>query len=517
MDAQRQVTARGRVLFFVALLLPLAFVELAHSQAQATQLRLGDIVEDILTPDASHEYSFYAQALTLLSIRVEALEDALDPRFELRDGDGKLVADNDDYAYPHTRDAAIQALVLQDASSYTIVVSGHGGSAGAYRLHLLPGFDVLALRDDSMDKSLWQVAFNDTALNISESSLFAVELGGYNRSGIFLAQHLPPEPDVYFEADFDSVTSNVGWHVGLVFRYLSPADYHRLLLSESGYWRIDRIENGETIQVRAWTTHPAIVAGEPDFRLGILASGQHFDVVYNRQVVGSVADDAPARAGALGLIARTDDENGGPMSFAVRQTLLTLPTRVDRAILFPQRILQRLDFLMAHDLARKQLVPAGFNISFVQPESSVRHIKAGVTRISIAPDRQYEQFALGAALRYQPATDGNGGCGLFFHFNDDEHYTLAYMTAAGDFGLSRRSGDAFRPGIYGKRQPPAGPEHYLLVIATDEIIHFYLDEQYAGSLPSEPRVGSVGIAVVNYEAADSQCLFDDLWVQSLDA
>ena len=489
----------------------------APSRAQAQQLRLGEIVEDILAPGASRAYTFYAQALTLLSIRVEALEDGLDPRFELRDGDGKLVADNDDYAYPATRDAAIQALVLQDAASYTITVSGHGGSAGAFRLHLLPGFDVLALRDDTMDKSLWQVAFNDTALNISESSLFAVELGGYERSGIFLAQHLPPEPDVYFEADFHAVTSSVGWHVGLVFRYLSPNDYYRLLLGESGYWRIDRIDNGESMQVRAWTTHPAIVAGEPDFRLGILASGQHFDVVYNRQVVGSVADDAPARAGALGLIALTDDKTGGPMSFAVRETLLTLPTRVDRAILFPQRILRRADYLMAHDLARKQLAPAGFNISFVQRESSVRHIKAGVTRIPIAPDRQYEQFALGAALRFEQASAGNGGCGIFFHFNDERHYTLAYMTSQGDFGLSRRSGDGFLPGIYGKRPPPSGPDHYLLVIATDEIIHFYLDERYAGSLPSAPRVGSVGIAVVNYEAADSECLFDDLWVQSLDA
>ncbi len=513
MDAQRQVNALGRGLF-CALLLLVAFSSL---EAQAGQLRLGDIVEGSLTPGESHRYTFSALALTLLSIRVEALDDALDPRFELLDRNSRLIIENDDYDYPATRDAAIQALVLRSTSSYTIVVSGHGGSGGDYRLHLLPGFDVLALHDVTMDKAQWQVAFSDAELDISESSLYAVELQGYARTAVVLAQHLPPERDIYFEVDYNSVSSSVGWNLGLVFRFQSPQNYHRLLLSKTGYWRIERVEGGETVTLRGWTTHPAIVPGESDFRLGILASGQHLDVVYKGQVVGSVADEGRQRAGALGIIMRTDDRSSGLMSFAVRQSLLTLPTRVKQEILFPQRILQRLDYLMAHDLARKQLIPAGYTVSFVQRESSVRHVRKGVTRIAIAPDRQVEQFALGAALNFQQSGGENGGCGLFFHFNDENHYTLAYMTSEGDYGLSRRSAEGFAPGIYGLRAPPAGPDHYLLVIALDDIIHFYLDEAYAGSLPSEPRVGSIGIAVVNYESAESACVFDDLWLQSFDA
>ena len=304
--------------------------------------------------------------------------------------------------------------------------------------------------------------------------------------------------------------------MGLVFRYQSPSDYHRILLNKTGFWRVERIENGEAIRIRNWTTHPAIVPGEQDFRLGILASGQHFDVVYNGQVVGSSSDDALPRAGGLGIIMRTDDKSGGLMSFAVRETLVTLPTRQNDHVLFPQRVSQRLDYLMAHDLARKQLAPAGYNVSFVQRESSVRRVQAGVTRIAIASDREYEQFALGASLTYETAAAGNGGCGLFFHFNDDNHYTLAYMTSEGDFGLSRRAGDGFEPGIYGKRAPPKSPSQYLLVIATDEVIHFFLDEEYAGSMPSEPRVGSIGIAAVNYDVVDTFCKFDDLWLQSFD-
>ena len=511
MDAKRKVIALARIWFCAAALL-LAWSPL---RAQDSRLRLGDIVEASLAPGQTHRYTFVALELTLLSIRVAALNDSLDPRFEVRDRDDRLVVASDDYDYPATRDAAVQALVLNSTSTYTIAVSGHGDSGGDYRLHVLPGFDVLALRDSLADKSQWRVAFSDTSLDISESSLYAVELEGFARTAVVLGQHMPQEQDVYLEADFYSVTSTVDWKVGLVFRYQSASDYHRVLLSKTGFWRVERIVDGQIVPVRGWTTHPAIIPGETDFRLGVLASGQHIDVVYNGQVVGSAASDASPQPGGLGIVMRTDERSGGLMSFAVRQMVLTLPTRVRGDILFPQRVLQRQNYLMAHDLARKQLAPAGHSVSFVQRESSVRHVRPGVTRIAIASDRQYEQFALGAIVTLAAQDAGNGGCGLFFHYNDDNHYTLAYMTSEGDFGVSRRSG-GFAPGIYGKRPPPAASEHYLLIIATDEVIHYYLDEQHVGSMPSEPRVGSIGIAVVNYEAVDSSCQFKDLWLQSFD-
>lgn len=506
------MTALGRAFLLAAILL----VSLAPLNAQDVRLNLGDIVEASLAPGDSHRYSFVALELTLLSVRVEALSDSLDPRFEIFDRENRLIVANDDYDYPATRDAAIQALVLNTTSTFTIAVSGHGGSGGDYRLHLVPGFDVLALQEPTLDKSDWQVAFSDTALDISESSLYAIELEGYARTAVVLAQHLPPEQDVYLETEFHAVTSTVDWKVGLVLRYQSADDYLRVLLSKTGFWRLDRIENGDLVQVRDWSTHPAIVPGEPDFRLGVLVSGQHIDVVYNGQVVGSASDNASPKTGKLGIVMRTDERSGGLMSFAVRETIVTVPTRASGELMFPARILKRQDYLMAHDLARKQLVPAGHNVSFVQRESSVRHVRAGVTRIAIAPDRQYEQFALGASLTLTTSEAGNGGCGLFFHYNDDNHYTLAYATAEGEFGVSRRSGEQFEAGIYGKRTTPDNAQHYLLIIATDEVIHYFLDEEYVGSMPSQPRVGSFGIAVVNYDVVETSCQFDDLWLQSFD-
>lgn len=486
-------------------------------RAQDARITLGDIVDGSLAPGQIHRYTLTSLEFTLVSIRVESLDGRLDPVVAIIDSGDVLIESNDDYNYPATRDAVIQALVLPKTSTYSIVVSGHAGSGGDYRLYVLPGFDMLELHDATMDKNRWQVVYSDTAIDVSESSMYAVELEGFARSAGVLAEHFPQKQDHYYQANFHEVTSSADWNVGLLFRYVDNQNFHRLLMSKTGFWRLDRVESGERLQLKSWSTHPAIRPGEKDFRLGILASGQHFDVVYNGQVVGSASDSGALQAGAFGIAMGTDEVVGGLMSFAVLDTLLTLPTRVDGRLLFPQRVVERPTYLMARDLARKQLAPAGRNVGFVQPQSSVRHVRPGVTHVGIASERTYEQFALGASLTLGSAAPGNGGCGIVFHFNDDSYYTLAYVTRDGDYGVSRRSGEMFAPGIYGKRSASDDPEHYLLVIATDEELHYFLDEVYVGSMASQPRTGSIGIAVVNYGAVETACRFTDLWVQDFGA
>ena len=508
------MTLPGRIAVCITCL----FALFSSLRAQGARISLGDIVEGSLAAGEIHRFVFNALEFTLISLRVESADGALDPVIELFDSSDQLIHASDDYDYPATRDAAIQAFVLPKTSTYSIALSGHAGSSGDYRLHFLPGYDRLTLYDATMDKNNWQVVYSDTAIDVSESSLYAVELEGFARSAGVLGEHFPQAQDLFFQATFHEVTSAADWNVGLLFRYIDSENYHRILLSKTGYWRLDRVENGERAPLKSWSTHPAIRPGEKDFRLGILASGQHIDAVYNGQVIGSASDSAAPQDGGLGIAMRTDEVTGGLMSFAVLETLLTLPSRVDERIPFPQRVVERQTYLMARDLARKQLAPAGRSVSFVQPESSVRHVRPGVTRIAIASDRSYEQFALGASLELVTSEAGNGGCGIFFHFNDDNHYTLAYLTNEGDFGVSRRTGAAFEAGIYGRRAPLLdAAEHYLLVIATDEELHYFVDEAYAGSMPSQPRTGSIGIAVVNYEAVETTCRFTDLWVQNFDA
>lgn len=483
--------------------------------AQASALAIGSIIESELRAGETQRYTLTALALTIVSIRVEALDDRLDPQFELLDESGVLVTANDDFAYPATLDALVQAFVLPKTDTYTLTVSGVGESAGAYRLHVLPGYDSLERRDLAMSSQHWQVEHSDAPVGLGASNLFSVDMTGLGASAVIVGNRFPARREFYFEVTFDFISAVNSWQLGLAFRFQSPENYQRLLLSKTGYWRLERVNGGLVEPLDDWATHPAIVPGDTDFRLGVLVAGQHIDVVYEGQVIDSVWDAESAEAGGVGIAMMTDEFLGGLLSFAVLEAQMTVPTRLAEPVI-PQRLMTMPSFLMAHDLARLQLADGFGEIKVSLSESVVHNHRAGATRVPIASELAFEQFVLGTGVKLERRTAGNGGCGIIFHYNNDEHYTLAYVTGDGDFGVSRRDGAGFKPGIYGQRQPLSDSVHQLLLIVSDEIIHFYLDEVYAGSLPSQPRIGGLGIAVVNYEAVDSSCHFADLWVLSYD-
>lgn len=505
------MTACCRIVFCALCLLPSLLLH-----AQNPPIKPGDIIEAALTAGETHRYRLRTLELTLISFHLEALDPALDPVLEVFDSSGRLVIRNDDAAYPDSLDAVIQALIMPRTDVYTVEVSGFSDTSGGYRLMTLPGYDTLALRDTAMDPADWEVVFSDAEIAQPNDSRLTPGINGLSKSASWIGQRFPAKRDFYFEIAFTAVTSATNWQVGLLFRYVSPERHYRLLLNKRGYWRIERVD-GEEAAVRNWRTHPAIAAGETDFRLGILASGQLFHVVYNGQVVDTVIDDRIEAAGGLGLAAKTADALGSRLSFAVTEAMMTLPTRIDSRPLFPQRIAARNYTAAANLLARQQVIPAIGEAKLTLPQSIVRDVPPGVTRLPVASGIAFAQFVIGADVSYEMRTDANGGCGIIFHYADDENYTLAYVNAAGEYGVSRRQGPAFLPGIYGRQPPPARNAKRLLLIVYDGALHYYIDNAHVGAMPYQPTTGELGTAVVNFETVDTTCVFDDLWLWSLDA
>ncbi len=501
------MTAFARWIFCIALLL-----QGWTLRAQDTVISIGDSVEGELLPGESLHYSLTVRALTLLSFRVEALDDQLDPQLEVLDAAGDLVIENDDFAYPTTREAIVQAFVVPNTAEYMLVVSGFDASGGKFRLHVLPGYDRLTLRDTAMDPQNWQVVHSEAEVGLGASTVFAVDMTGLGRSALIQGARFPSQRDFYFELAFDYVSAVNNWQVGLIFHYQAPDRYHRLLLSKTGYWRMEHFAGGNVKLLQDWATHPVIVPGQAAFRLGVLVAGQHIDVVYDGQVIGTAWDAGEVEPGGVGIALKTDETYGGLMSFAVLGAQMTVPTRLVDGATAPRRLLTRRAYLMAQSLARQQLAPGDGEIKLTLPESAARHSRPGVTRVPIASDWAFAQFALGAEVDIERRTDGNGGCGIVFHYGNDEYYSLAYVTGAGDYGVARRDGAGFEPGIYGRRTAPDDATRQLLLIVSDEGITYYVDEVYAGSLPSQPRIGGLGIAVVNYESVDTTCYFADLWL-----
>lgn len=480
--------------------------------AQDAPLAPGDIVEATLAAGETHRYQLRALELTLISLRMEAAGPSLDPVIEVYNSSGDLVIKNDDYAYPDRLEAVIQALITPRTDVYTIEASGFGGTAGDYRLLALPGYDSLALRDSTMAAADWEVVFNDAPLTRLADDRLALRIEGLSKSVSLLGGHFPITRDLYFEAAFDDVTAAANWQAGILFRYVSAESHYRLLVSKRGYWRLERAQGESVAVVRSWSTHPAIAPGETSFRLGVLASGQLFDIVYNGQVVGTVADDQmEAAAGSVGITARTADSR---VSFAVTEAIMTAPT--DDKPLFPQHIPAGSYTATANLLARQQVIPADGAAKLTLPQSRVRNTPPGITRFPVASGASFGEFVIGADLRYEMRAAAKGGCGLIFHYADGENYSLAYVDADGDYGVSRRQGDAFQPGIFGGGLSPARNEHKLLMVVYGGRLDYYIDSWHVGAMPYPPRTGELGTAVVNFEAVDTNCVFEDLWLWSLD-
>ena len=480
--------------------------------AQDAPLAPGDMIEATLAAGETHRYQLRALELTLISLRMEAVGTSLDPVIEVYNSSGDLVIKNDDYDYPDQLDALIQALITPRTDVYTIEVSGFGDTAGDYRLLMMPGYDSLAGRDSTMAAADWDVVFSDAPLAWLADDRLAFRIEGLSKSVSLVGRHFPVKRDLYFEATFDDVTAAANWQAGILFRYVSAESHYRLLVSKRGYWRLERMQGESAVVVRNWSTHPAIAPGESSFRLGVLASGQLFDVVYNGQVVGTVIDDQiEAAAGNVGITARTTDSRA---SFAVAETIMTAPT--DDKPLFPQHIPAGSYTATANLLARQQVIPVNGAAKLTVPQSRVRNTPSGITRFPVASGASFAEFVIGADLRYEMRTAAKGGCGLIFHYADDENYSLAYVDADGEYGVSRRQGDAFQPGIFGNGLSPARNEHKLLMVVYGGWLHYYTDGWHVGAMTYPPRTGELGTAVVNFEAVDTNCVFEDLWLWSLD-
>ena len=74
----------------------------------------------------------------------------------------------------------------------------------------------------------------------------------------------------------------------------------------------------------------------------------------------------------------------------------------------------------------------------------------------------------------------------------------------------------FAPGIYVNKPTGERRDHDMLLIVYDGRIHYYIDNEHIGQLAYETSAGSVGIAVVNYASVETNCVFEDYWVLSLD-
>lgn len=496
-------------LVFVIALAALLLTNLpTWAQGQNT-LTLFQTVTAELAAGSTDTWTFGGQSGQVISLYAQSAGD-LDPVLTLLDGSGRTLLTNDDYAYPDTRDALLQAVALPITGTYSVQVSGFGETSGEYELTLSSGFATItdAVFEDEAD---WQADAPLQAEVVDGQLALQVQTNGETHTAFNDAL---VEADMAARVHVVSVENAGGnWIVGMAAREQGN-DYYRFSVNEQGLWRFTLVQNGDEVILHDWVAHPNIVPGQFTFTLGMTARGSAFEFFVNDGFIGSVADATLMEAGSFGLTAGA--QSGTPSNTQVTYDNLVLTTPLqtpDGAIVIPNQVLVGVPLAMVNTLSLRHLLDANGTMALTVPETTANAIRPGVSTIGLGQGATFSNFALGGYVNISTSRAGLGGCGLQFRASGENEYAIAYLDTSGAYGLSRRDGEVFSEGLFGENATFAGGgRHHLLVIASETTLYLYVDGQLAGSTPDTAQAGTIGAAVVNFESIETTCRFENLWL-----
>lgn len=497
-------------LIFAALILIMP-VGAALVQAQETLIP-NQTVTGVVPENGVSSWRFQAYIGGVMSFLVEGI-DGFDPILTLSDANGRELTGNDDFDYPDSTNALLEAVTLTRTSVYVVTISGYGGSGGSYRLTMMPGY-TRSLPISAEDR--WQsanpaltVETGTDGMRMALQNVTATTALAYNTS-------LAPLADFYLQARVQSVANNDGWIVAAALRRTGNT-YYLLEFNHLGRWRFSAVSNGTPRVVRDWTPHPNIVAGTTQFTFGVMARGAGFDVFYNGGFVGGVSDTSISDAGAVGLGIGTTSTLISSTRAQFADLLITVPYHDDGATIIPQRVIVSDAANMSLALQRTHMVNPIGELALTVPAVTVEYARAGINRQMVGQGTTYGSFALGVQVTLQQGNLGVGGCGLVVRSRGDTDYTLIYFDSSGGFGVSQRAVDRFLPGLFGSEPrfataPGTTGRHHMLVIADRETMYYYLDGYLVGTVANPPQIGEIGAAVVNFDSTITTCSFADLWL-----
>jgi hypothetical protein len=461
----------------------------------------------------SQTYTFTAQSGAVVSLIARAVTPDFDPILTLSDQAGRVLFSSDDYAYPDSRDALLEAVTLPQTSTYTVTVSGYDASTGDYALTLLPGFGA-PVSIEEFNAEGWRATGGARALRMS-STLSMTATGAHTLGVAFNPDVIAP-PDFMAQVDVMDVHNPSGWTVGLAVRR-SGSSYYLFEINAEGLWRFSRSDGGTLTTIRNWIPHPSIVAGEASFTLGVMANGVGFDFFYNTAYIGSANDDQLGGAGAVGLTVGTTSSLSSETSAQFDNLIITEPVEVGGGRVIPQQLPVGEGTALVLALKRQHMIAPNGVMALTLPESSVQYARPGVNRLMLGRGATYTNFALGVTVDITGGVStAAAGCGLVFRYADETHYTLAFVDQTGGYGISQREGENFLPGLFGEQAAVRGGRHHLLIIADGDTLHYYVDRQFVGSMDNPPQNGQIGTAVVNFEGVNTSCGYSNLWLWEWD-
>lgn len=487
------------------------------SQPVQAQVELGELVPTQastgqLTSGQEHVWIFTGAEGQVISLVARTTAGDLDVAISLADSDGVNILNHDDLAYPLDTNALIEAVTLSRADTYRVTVRSMRATTGSYELLLLPGYSQLETRETFDAPVDWRdLRFGDGAERVltAEGSL-ELAIQGPGSTLIAWPDEAALSGDFYVETDV-RVRGVDGWIVGLTARQTDERSFYLLQVNDRGLWRLSARIDGTDRLLRDWTSHPALVPGADNFRLGLLAyGGGGLDFFYDGLFFGRFVDTALAN-GSVGLSAAAVSALTAQTTATFDNLIITRPALQNNARLVPQQILISTPANMVRDLQRRGLIPAVGDISLTVPESFVESQQPGVEAFLLGRGATARQFVVASRLEWQSAAERTTGCGLIMRYAGPTEYLLAFIDQQRGYGLSQRGSAGFAPGIFGETDTSSSAQRHLLVVVSGSRLLLFVDGITRGSLTADPLTGGFGSAVVNYDSGRTVCEFSDTW------
>jgi len=499
----------------LALVAPPVF---AQDGNDARPLTFFDPVQGTLTASRpADEWTFEGHAGQVVSLVAATMDGSLDPVLTLIGPDEGRVAENDDLD-SLVRDAGLEALALPQDGVYTVRVARYDEStSGTYQLTLTPGFAGV-VRRDSFDGAESPYTAPENASVVLAQGRLRVRVLPAGTTVTVIPADAEALDDLYIQATTSLFGQMSYAEFGLVFRAQTSGGglgMYAFKVNTEGRWTVSvRDASGEYV-LRTWTADEALSSAP--WTLGVLARGSDLSFFANGVPLGTLSDSRLPGPGTYGLLVGTREDQPDPATILFDDVIVTrrLGTTYRGLPLALTTWDSNDPALIAAEIAESgQVVLAPARDLFLLERTLSAADPASVFELLGSEQALYEDFILGANVTTL-TTGESVGCGAVFRWQDERNLDLAYVDTGGGFGVVQARDAELSTNVYDQNAMVNQGLNRLIVIAQADRVSLYINGALVTQEQMGPGRGRVGLALLNYEDAVTDCAFGDIWVWPL--
>lgn len=321
--------------------------------------------------------------------------------------------------------------------------------------------------------------------------------------------------NLYFQADARLLGTPGYAEFGLVFRAQGVQSY-QFKINTDGQWTVLLQDGTSTFALRNWQSHPELTGS--GWTLAVLARDDNFSFYANGVLLGTLSDDRLSAGGNAGvMVANRADETEATTVLFDNVLITTRLASTYRGLPLALTEWSNDDpVIVTAELADAgHLTLAPVRDLFIPDADMTAPIRNTWFELLGSDQTIYNDFILSAWVSI--VTNGtSAGCGMVYRWQDARNLDLAYVDVMGGFGVVQARDAQLTTNAYDlSPMVKLSESNNLIIIAQGEHVSLYINGALVTQETVTPSAGRVGISLLNYEIARTDCYWTNIWVWPL--